>query len=88
MPLDGAREQGGFLDEFLGVVFAKVRVGEGWLVEGEDVIGRFEFGHCDKTNLKRPQKVGGVSVGGQGGEVCQDEIEIEIYSPVDLLLRP
>lgn len=52
MPLDSAREQGGFLDEFLGVVFAKVRVGEGRLVEGEDIIGRFEFGDGDKTNLK------------------------------------
>lgn len=60
MPLDSAREQSRFLDEFLGVVFAKVRVGEGRLVEGEDVIGRFEFGDGDKTNLK-PKGRGRVS---------------------------
>lgn len=65
MPLDRAWQQGGFLGEFLGVVFAKVRVGQGRLVEGEDVIGRFEFGDCDKTNLNR----------GEGGRVNLDERE-------------
>lgn len=30
-------------------------------MEGEDIIGRLEFGDCDKTNLKRrPQRKEGV----------------------------
>lgn len=51
VPLDGAREQGGFLREFLGVVLAKVRVREGLLVEREDVVCGLQFGDCYETNL-------------------------------------
>lgn len=56
MPLDRAWKQGGFLGEFLGVVFAKMRVGDGRLVQGEDVVGRFEFGDCYKADLKKEKE--------------------------------
>lgn len=38
VPVDGPGQQVGLLGEFLGVVFAKVGVGGGCLVEGEDVV--------------------------------------------------
>lgn len=51
MPADGAREEGGFLEEFLLVVFAEVEV-VGWGgVEGEDVGCGFEFGDCYEADL-------------------------------------
>lgn len=39
------------MSEFLRVVFAKVTVGGGCLVEGEDVIGGLELGYGDEPDL-------------------------------------
>lgn len=39
------------MSEFLRVVFAKVTVGGGRLVEGEDVIGGLELGYGDEPDL-------------------------------------
>jgi hypothetical protein len=52
VPADGAREELGFLEEFLNVVFAKVCVERGWrLVEGEDVVCGFQLGDGDEADL-------------------------------------
>lgn len=40
-----------FFSQFLGVVFAEVEVVVGALVEGEDVVGGFEFGDCYYADL-------------------------------------
>jgi hypothetical protein len=52
VPADGAGEELGFFEEFLDVVFAKVRVyGRGGLVEGEDVVCGFQLGDGDEADL-------------------------------------
>lgn len=51
VPLDGWWEERRLLGEFLGVVFAKVRVRERRLVEGLDVVCGLEFGHCYEADL-------------------------------------
>jgi hypothetical protein len=52
VPADRAREELGFLEEFLDVVFAKVCVQvRGRLVEGEDVICGFELRDGDEADL-------------------------------------
>lgn len=67
VPLDGARQQAGFADELLGVVFAEMDVCRDdfsfslccccgdrlWLVEGQDVVGRLEFGDCYEADLEQ-----------------------------------
>lgn len=51
MPADGARQEGGFGEELLLVVFAKVQVLGGRVVEGEDVCSRFQFRDGDEADL-------------------------------------
>lgn len=51
VPADGARQQLGLLGELLGVVFAKVRVLGGGLVQRENVIGRLELGDGYEADL-------------------------------------
>ena len=43
MPAYLVREEEGFLEELLVVVFAEVEVGGGWGVEVQDVVGGVEF---------------------------------------------
>lgn len=50
MPVDGLWEESGFGEEFLEVVFAEVEVGVWGRVQGEDVVGRFEFGDGDEAD--------------------------------------
>lgn len=71
VPADGARQERGFGDELLLVVFAKVQVRGGRAVEGEDVRGRFQFRDGDEADLwfvfegsVRSDWVGGGGVGG------------------------
>ena len=49
--MDGGGEQSGFLREFLRVVFAEIAVVVREVVEGEDVVGGFEFGDGYETDL-------------------------------------
>lgn len=51
VPVDGGGEEGSFLGELLGVVFAEVGVGGGRVVEGEDVVCWFELGDGDEADL-------------------------------------
>jgi hypothetical protein len=52
MPADGAREDLGFLEEFLDVVFAEVGLQRvRLLVQGEDVVGGLQLGDGDETDL-------------------------------------
>jgi len=51
MPLDGGREESGFLREFLRVVFAEVAVPVRGVVEEEDVVCGFEFGDGYEADL-------------------------------------
>jgi len=65
MPFDTARQQGGLLGKFLGVVFAEVDEGGGGgggLVEGEDCGGGMEFRDGCEADLS------GVLVGGSQGD--------------------
>lgn len=52
MPPYFAGQQFGLLEELLLVVFAEVKVRVGRGVEGEDVVGGFEFGDGDETRWK------------------------------------
>ncbi len=52
MPPDRAGEDFGFLEKFLDIVFAEVRLqGRRRLVERENVVGRFEFGDGYESDL-------------------------------------
>lgn len=70
MPADLAGQELGFLEEFLLVVFAEVEVCSGGVVEGEDVVGGFEFGDRDEADRLRGGGGGGGDAGEDGGEVC------------------
>lgn len=52
MPSDGAWEKLGLLEQFLHIVFAKMRLERiGMLVQGENIDRRLELGYCDQTDL-------------------------------------
>lgn len=71
MPADLAGQDLGFLQEFLLVVFAEVEVRGRRLVEGEDVVGGFEFGDGDEAG-----GLGGGGAGGGGGDTGKDGGEV------------
>ena len=50
MPSDLAGKEEGFGEEFLLVIFTKVKMVMRSLVEGEDVVGRLEFGDGNKAD--------------------------------------
>ena len=65
VPADGAREEPGFLEELLDVVFAKVGLLRGgWLVQGEDVVCRLQLGHGDEADLGGAVSFWGAEHGG------------------------
>ncbi len=81
MPAYGAREEGGFGEEFLLVVFAEVQVlvlgvGVGG-VEGEDVGGGFEFGDGDEADL--PGLGGRLALGWLDGWVWVDDCLLWVW---------
>jgi hypothetical protein len=77
MPPYGAREELGFLEQFLHVVFAEVLVeGRGGLVEGEDVVCGFEFGDGYEADL--------ISI--SFGRVKRWDIGVEMLTVLLLLL--
>jgi hypothetical protein len=51
VPLNGPGEQVGLLTQFLGIVLAKVAMGGGGLVEGENVVCWLQLGYGDEPNL-------------------------------------
>lgn len=51
VPPDGPREQLCLLRQLLGVVLAKVRLGRGLLVQGQDVIDGLQLGHGYEADL-------------------------------------
>ena len=69
MPTDGARQEEGFLLQFLLVIFAEVDVGGGRGVEGEDVGCGLELGDGDQADLG----VGVRQGSGRWGEVREDK---------------
>jgi hypothetical protein len=52
VPADGFGQEGGFFREFLSVILAEVEVFVFRIVEGEDIVGGFEFGDGDEADLK------------------------------------